>query len=185
VSCPPAGRFVFYELEGRGLVRKSSRGESRRGKTGDPGEQEVICALMWLRDKGIVPWSWVVGETRTLHRYADEDHSEINVAVNIDPWHGRPPLILTESRSLGGVLSRIALDYECDIAATNGQVGGFLHTEVAPDPARQWPPRAVPGRLGPPGPPDRSEHPPCSAGHDRPAVRVDQDRDNPGAGRRA
>ena len=26
---PTSGRFVFYELEGRGLVRKSSRGESR------------------------------------------------------------------------------------------------------------------------------------------------------------
>jgi hypothetical protein len=130
---PTNNRFVFYELEGRGHVSKSARGESRRGKVGDPRQQEVNDALMWLRERGIVPWLWIEDETRTLHRFAGEDYSEIVVAVNIDPWQGRAPLILAESRSLGGVLSRIASEYRCDIAPTNGQVGGFLRTEVAPD----------------------------------------------------
>lgn len=52
--------------------------------------------------------------------------------ARIDLWGGAPPLILCESRSLAGVLRGIAGDYLCPIAATNGQVGGFLHTEVAP-----------------------------------------------------
>ena len=43
-----------------------------------------------------------------------------------------PPLILCESRSLAGVLQDIASTYLCPIAATNGQVGGFLHTDVGP-----------------------------------------------------
>lgn len=37
---PTSGRFVFYELEGRGLVRKSSRGEYRRGTADDPASRK-------------------------------------------------------------------------------------------------------------------------------------------------
>jgi hypothetical protein len=37
-----------------------------------------------------------------------------------------------ESRSLGRVLRAMTSEYLCSIAATNGQVGGFLHSEVAP-----------------------------------------------------
>lgn len=40
--------------------------------------------------------------------------------------------MLVESRSLGGVLRAMTSEYLCSIAATNGQVGGFLHREVAP-----------------------------------------------------
>jgi hypothetical protein len=41
-------------------------------------------------------------------------------------------MILTESRSLAGVLGDLAYEYLVPIAATNGQVGGFLRTDVAP-----------------------------------------------------
>ena len=54
-------------------------------------------------------------------------------SARIDLWGGEPaPLILCESRSLAGVLRGAAATYLCPIAATNGQAGGFLHTEVAP-----------------------------------------------------
>jgi len=43
-----------------------------------------------------------------------------------------PPLLLVESRSLGGVLHEICALRLVDIAATNGQCGGFLHTDVVP-----------------------------------------------------
>lgn len=38
---PTSARFVFYELEGRGLVHKSARGQSRRGGVDTPREVEV------------------------------------------------------------------------------------------------------------------------------------------------
>lgn len=41
-------------------------------------------------------------------------------------------MILCESRSLAGVLRAIGDEYRCLVAATNGQVGGFLRTEIAP-----------------------------------------------------
>jgi hypothetical protein len=43
-----------------------------------------------------------------------------------------PPLVLVESRSLAGVLRDMLGEYLVPVASTNGQVGGFLHTDVAP-----------------------------------------------------
>lgn len=134
---PTSGRFVFYELESAGVVRKSTRGESRRGSVDDPREQEVTDALMRLRETGIVPWSWIVDETRTLHewQYASTVAGYVRSSVEnarINPWPGEPPLLLVEDRATAGVLRVMTAEYLCGIAATNGQVGGFLHTEVAP-----------------------------------------------------
>ena len=50
----------------------------------------------------------------------------------LDPWNGDAPMILTESRSLAGVLRALVRDHCALIAPTNGQTAGFLHNEVAP-----------------------------------------------------
>lgn len=135
---PTNGRFVFYELEQRGVVRKSRQGESRRGRAADlPREQDVTDALMWLHEEGLIPWSWIIDETRTLHEWdcaatvAECVAAQVKWA-RINPWGESPPLLLAESRSLGGVLRVLAAEYVCPIAATNGQVGGFLRTDIAP-----------------------------------------------------
>jgi len=102
-----------------------------------PG-QDISEAVNRLREVGLIPWSWIVDETRAVNswRYAATVYEYVEDTLplaRIDLWDGAPPpLILCESRSLAGVLRRIAQDYLCPIAATNGQVGGFLHTEVAP-----------------------------------------------------
>jgi hypothetical protein len=44
----------------------------------------------------------------------------------------RPPMILTEARSVAGVQRPTVSNYRARIAATNGQCGGFLRTEIAP-----------------------------------------------------
>jgi hypothetical protein len=41
-------------------------------------------------------------------------------------------MILTESRSLAGMLRPIVIEYGARISATNGQCGGHLRTEIAP-----------------------------------------------------
>jgi hypothetical protein len=134
---PTSGRFTFYELEGQGHVRKSRKGESRRGTAENPREQEVTDALTWLRDKGIIPWDWIVDETRQLDEWehaptvAEFVRASVDVA-RINPWPSKPPLMLVESRSLRGVLRAMTAAYLCSIAPTNGQVRGFLHNEIAP-----------------------------------------------------
>jgi hypothetical protein len=135
---PTNGRFVFYELEQQGKVRKSRRSESRRERGDDlPREQTVIDALMWLREKGVVPWEWIVDETRTLHGYdrfetIAESLRDSAEYAEINPWGAASPLVLCESRSLSGVLRNLVDEYRCLVAGTNGQVGGFLRTVIAP-----------------------------------------------------
>ena len=127
---PTNGRFVFYELEGRGVVSKVRTGARR-------ADQDLTEALMRLRERGIVPWSWINDETRecTEWSYAPSVAEYVADRINearINPWPGEPPLLIVESRSLGGVVRRLAYQYVVPFAPTNGQVGGFLYTEVAP-----------------------------------------------------
>jgi hypothetical protein len=51
--------------------------------------------------------------------------------IGLDP-DSCSPTILTESRSLAGVLRDIVAEYRARIASTNGQCGGFLRTNIAP-----------------------------------------------------
>jgi hypothetical protein len=133
---PTNGRFIFYELEQQGHVSKPVAGK-RYGSAGEYSEQNVINALIYLRDQGVIPWDWIEDETR----HFDEWEHATSVAefvknqipyARINPWPGEPPLLLVESRSLGGVLRAMTGDYLVGIAATNGQARGFLHTKVGP-----------------------------------------------------
>ncbi len=131
-TLPTSLRFLFYELEGRGIVAKSYPGKSVTGS------QEVSRAFMVLREEGLVPWEDIVDETRALHKphrraTVAEAAADLLNRARKDPWEGTcAPLVLCESRSLSGVLSGIARSYCVPLAATNGQTGGFLHTDVGP-----------------------------------------------------
>jgi len=131
---PTSNRFLYYELVQRGVLDKSKTRAQGRG-----ADQDLSDASKWLRDEGVVPWDWIVDETRSLTswRYAATVADYIAGAVDharIDCWDGvEPPLIICESRTFGGVLERgLAADYLCPVTATNGQCGGFLHTNVVP-----------------------------------------------------
>jgi hypothetical protein len=132
---PTSNRFILYELRQRSgpLYGHKSRGQGRSD------DQNLSDASKWLRDKGLVPWAWIVDETRRKTEYLyTKTVAEFVVGsldrARIDCWDGEPPpLILCESRTFGGVMERtVAGEYLCPVAATNGQVGGFLHTNIAP-----------------------------------------------------
>lgn len=136
-ALPTSGRFIFYELVQAGIIAKkrAATGGDAQGRRAD---QDMIDALYRLREIGLVPWGWIVDETRSVSvwRYADSVASYLADTVElarIDLWHGEPPpMIITESRSLAGVLDALAAQYLVPISATNGQVGGHLRVEVAP-----------------------------------------------------
>jgi hypothetical protein len=129
-TIPTNVRFMFYELVQRGQYSKVPTGRRR-------ADQNLHDAVMDLREDGRIPWGWIVDETRSLDDYTGYPSIKQGMLAklpytNLDPWRGNAPLHLTESRSLAGVLRHIVREYRARIASTNGQVGGFLRTDVAP-----------------------------------------------------
>jgi hypothetical protein len=131
-ALPTSARFLFYELVGRGLISKEKKpGGGRRP------DQDMSDALTDVRESGEIPWDWIVDETRSVENFLGAPSIRESVlehlsVARLDPWNDKAPLILTESRSLAGVLRDLAYEYAVQIAPTNGQCGGFLHTDVAP-----------------------------------------------------
>jgi hypothetical protein len=103
---PTSIRFLFYELVTLQVLPKSFPGKAQP-------HQYLSNATMVLREAGIVPWDWLVDETRSLTepRFAStvaEYVAETVDLARVDLWDGSPPpLVLTESRSLAGVLSEM------------------------------------------------------------------------------
>jgi hypothetical protein len=129
-ALPTSIRFVFYELVQRGALAKKKTGVRT-------SSQDLSDAFTHLREAGIIPWDWLVDETRTLTEWncattVAEYLRQRLAEARLNPWGGPPPLILTESLSLKGVLDGTAYEYTCPIAATRGQVGGFLRTDIGP-----------------------------------------------------
>ena len=121
-ALPTNARFLFYELVQRGIISKERKAQARRP------DQNMNEALTDLRENGDIPWEWIVDETRSLddHRGAStlgEWMLKVLPQARLDAWAGGAPLILTESRSLAGVLRELVDDYAAQIAATNGQGG--------------------------------------------------------------
>jgi hypothetical protein len=135
-ALPTNARFLFYELVQRGVVSKE-RPARTDGKIGRRPDQDVHDALTDIREDGQVPWDWITDETRSLEDYTGYASVKAGVLsklphINLDPWRGRAPMIITESRSLAGTLRNVVGEYRARIASTNGQCGGFLHTDIVP-----------------------------------------------------
>jgi hypothetical protein len=137
---PTNGRFLFYELEQRGVIPKKYDGinPNTGNKFARTPLQDVSVATMRLRESGLVPWSWIQDESRTLTvwRYAptviDYLIDTIPVAC-IDLWAGEPPpLIIFESRAAEGVFHAHAYEYLTPTTATGGQCGGHIVNEIVP-----------------------------------------------------
>jgi hypothetical protein len=126
-AIPTSARFLFYELVMREILSKQKK---EKGRCPD---QDMQDALTDLRESGDVPWEWIIDETRSLDDFTGyRTIQDYVLGVLLDPWEGEQPLILTESRSLAGVLRAACREYSICIASTNGQCRGFLHTRIAP-----------------------------------------------------
>lgn len=81
---PTSVRFLFYELVARRIVSKE----------GERPDTIVSQALTDLRERGHVPWDWIVDETRTVEDFTGsatvaEDWLQYLHAACIDPWNGK------------------------------------------------------------------------------------------------
>ena len=64
-TIPTNGRFLFYELEQLGVVPKAYRDASGNNRAHTPA-QDISDATMRLRELGLVPWSWILDESRDV-----------------------------------------------------------------------------------------------------------------------
>jgi hypothetical protein len=121
---PTSARFLFYELIARSIISKERQGARRP-------DQDANDALTKLRESGEVPWDRIVDEARSLDDYSGFTSIKKGVvaylpSIKLDLWRGKVPLILTESRSLAGVLRAIAAKkYRVAIASTTVNAAGF------------------------------------------------------------
>jgi hypothetical protein len=131
-------RFLFYELEQASqLSKRVINLDGTEGKR--KPAQNLTDAVTRLRETGLVPWDWIVDDSRSVSGWRSAATVRDFVLesldrARLDPWQGGVrPVILTESRTIGGVLARgIARDYLVDVAPTGGQARGFLINEVVP-----------------------------------------------------
>ncbi len=89
-ALPTNGRFLFYELEQMGVVPKHNEGMKRTPS------QDVSEATMRLRQEGLVPWEWILDESRELtepgfQRSVYEYVLERARYARIDAWAGTSP----------------------------------------------------------------------------------------------
>jgi hypothetical protein len=61
-TIPTNARFLFYELVQRGKINKHPTGKRR-------ADQDLSDALTDVREAGLIPWDWLVDETRSLDDY--------------------------------------------------------------------------------------------------------------------
>jgi len=123
---PTSLQFLWYEAIMAKFIAKDPK-----------NKRWIIEASTVLRESGRVPWDWVVDETRSVENYSGYPSVKAGLLaqlpyITIDPWKGKGILVVTESRSLKGVLNDIADKYRVQITSVNGQCAGFLHTKVAP-----------------------------------------------------
>jgi hypothetical protein len=134
---PTSIRFVFYELEQAGLLSKRTlKLDGTEGKR--KPTQDLTDALTHLRERGLIPWDWIVDESRNVDtwRFAASVRDYLSDSINlatIDRFPGvARPVILCESRGVAGVLSRgVAREYRVTVVPLGGQCNGFLRTKVA------------------------------------------------------
>jgi hypothetical protein len=129
---PTSTRFLFYELEQRGIVSKVKTGARRP-------DQDLSDAVTRLSEVGLVPWDWIVDESRSVHSWGSaktiKDYLADRIEITrLDPWADAVrPIVITEARTAGGVFSRtLGPEYVVPIMPTNGQTKRFLINEVVP-----------------------------------------------------
>jgi hypothetical protein len=121
---PTSNRFLFYELISNEDITDDTKYPT----------QLVSTCLTQLRQRGLIAWDDIVDETRASEDFTGsatvaEDWLRYLPSARLDPWRGDIPFVLTESRSLAGVLRALVDRYRARIASTNGQTGeGFLRT---------------------------------------------------------
>jgi hypothetical protein len=127
---PITGRGVGYKLFTQGLIPSMERNEMRR----------VYRLLLKAREDGIIPWEWIVDETRSLERVATWDDPDqyariVAISYRRDFWNHQPLRVevWSEKGTVRGVLSPVLDEYAVGFRVMHGFSGATTINDVAHD----------------------------------------------------
>jgi hypothetical protein len=127
---PITGRGIGYKLFTKGLISSMSRQEMQR----------VYRLLKEARERGTIPWNWIVDETREIERTAcwdDPDQFARVVATSYrrDFWNQQPLRVevWSEKGTVRGVLAPVLEKYAVGFRVMHGFSGSTTIHEVAQD----------------------------------------------------
>ncbi len=130
VAEPITGRGVGYKLFTQGLIPSMERNEMRR----------VYRLLLKAREQGIIPWDWIVDETRAFERvptWADPDeYARVTVRdYRRDFWDQQPVRceVWSEKGTVRGVLQPVLDEYPVGFRVMHGFSGATTVYDVAQD----------------------------------------------------
>jgi hypothetical protein len=127
---PITGRGVGYKLFTKGLIASMARSEMAR----------VYRLLKQAREQGIIPWEWIVDETRAIERvatWADPAAFARCVArsYRLDFWDQQPHRVQvwSEKGTVRGVLSPVLDHYAVGFLPVHGFSSATLVHDIAED----------------------------------------------------
>jgi hypothetical protein len=127
---PITGRGVGYKLFIRGLIASMAR----------PEMQRVYRLLREAREQGVIPWAWVVDETREFERCSVWDDPQefaatVSGAYRRDFWTQQPNRVevWSEKGTVRGVLQPILDKYAVGFRVMHGFCGATTIHDVAED----------------------------------------------------
>ena len=130
VAHPITGRGVGYKLFVQRLIASMERNDMRR----------VYRLLLKAREQGIIPWEWIVDETRSLERVATWDDVEQYARVvarsyRRDFWNQQPVRVevWSEKGTVRGVLQPVLDEYAVGFRVMHGFSSGTVVHDIAED----------------------------------------------------
>jgi hypothetical protein len=127
---PITGRGVGYKLFTQGLIPSMERNSMRL----------VYRVLLKAREQGMIPWEWIVDETRSIERvstWADPDEFAEVVARSYrkDFWNNQPRRVQvwSEKGTVRGVLKPVLDDYGVGFNPVHGFNSGTNTHDAAED----------------------------------------------------
>jgi hypothetical protein len=129
-SQPITGRGVGYKLFTAGLIPSMEKNEMQR----------VYRLLKEAREQDIIPWEWIVDETRALERVSTWDNPEqyaqsVAKSYRRDFWNQQPLRVevWSEKGTIRGVLQPVLDEYAVGFRVMHGFSGATTVHEVAQD----------------------------------------------------
>jgi hypothetical protein len=127
---PITGRGVGYKIFTFRLITSMAK----------PEMQRVYRLLLVARERGIIPWEWIVDETRKLERCSSWDDPAafvrtVSQAYRRDFWKQQPKRVevWSEKGTVRGVLAPVLDEYGVGFRVVHGFSGATAVHEVAQD----------------------------------------------------